>query len=57
MTNTLLKHVRTIPIARRKISRAGNRYFVYLPIELNDIWRELHEKKAEVNIIIEIPER
>jgi hypothetical protein len=57
MANTLLKHVRTIPIARRKISRAGNRYFVYLPIELNDIWRELHEKKAEVNVIIEIPER
>jgi hypothetical protein len=55
MTSTLLKQVRTIPIARRKLSRAGNRYFVYLPIELNDIWKELHDKKVEVNVIIEIP--
>jgi hypothetical protein len=41
----------------RKLSRAGNRYFIYLPTELNEIWRELHEKKVELNVIIEIPEK
>ena len=56
MANSLLKQVRTIPITKRKLSKAGNRYFIYLPIDLNDIWHELHEKKTEVNIIIEIPE-
>jgi len=56
MTNTLLKHVKIIPIPKRKLSRAGSRYFIYLPIDLNDIWKELHEKKVEVNVIIEIPE-
>ena len=57
MANSLIKQVRTIPITKRKLSRAGSRYFIYLPIDLNDIWKELHEKKTEVNIIIEIPER
>jgi hypothetical protein len=55
MTTPTIK-IRTIPVMRRKIIKAGNRYFVYLPIDLNDIWHELHEKKTEVNIIIEIPE-
>jgi hypothetical protein len=55
MANSLLKQVRTIPITKRRLSRAGNRYFVYLPIDLNDIWKELHEKKVEVNVIIEVP--
>jgi hypothetical protein len=55
MASSLLKQVRTIPITKRRLSRAGNRYFVYLPIDLNDIWKELHEKKVEVNVIIEVP--
>jgi len=25
-------------------------------VELNAIWRELHEKKVELNVIIEIPD-
>jgi len=46
-----------VPMAGRKITKAGQRYLIYLPIELNDLWRELHEKKVELNVIIEIPER
>jgi hypothetical protein len=57
MSSPLFKQVKTIPMAGRKISRAGQRYFIYLPTELNEIWRELHEKKVELNVIIEIPER
>jgi hypothetical protein len=49
--------IKTIPVMRRKIVRAGNRYFVYLPMELNDLWRYLHDNKIEVNLVIEIPER
>ncbi len=52
---SLLSQVRTIPLTKRKLSRAGNRYYIYLPTQLNDIWRELHEKKVEVNVIIEVP--
>jgi hypothetical protein len=52
---SLLSQVRTIPLTKRKLSRAGNRYYIYLPTQLNDIWQELHEKKVEVNVIIEVP--
>jgi len=55
MPSTLLKQVKTIPITGRRITKAGQRYLIYLPTELNDIWRELHEKKVELNVIIEIP--
>jgi tRNA1(Val) A37 N6-methylase TrmN6 len=57
MPDSLLKQVKTIPMAGRKITKAGNRYMIYLPTELNEIWRELHEKKVELNVIIEISER
>jgi hypothetical protein len=57
MSSTILRQVKTIPMAGRKITKAGNRYLVYLPVELNAIWRELHEKKVELNVIIEVPER
>ena len=57
MAKSLLKQVKTIPMAGRKITRAGQRYLIYLPTELNEIWRELHEKKVELNVIIEIPEK
>jgi hypothetical protein len=55
MPDSLLKHVKTIPMAGRKVAKAGHRYMIYLPTELNEIWRELHEKKVELNVIIEIP--
>jgi hypothetical protein len=57
MANTLLKQVGTIPMTGRRLSRAGQRYFIYLPTELNEIWKELHEKKVKLNVIIEIPEK
>ena len=55
MTTPTIK-IRTIPVMRRKIIKAGNRYFVYLPTDYNDLWRYLHDNKIEVNLVIEIPE-
>jgi len=49
--------IKTIPVMKRKIIKAGNRYFVYLPMELIDLWRYLHDNRIEVNLVIEIPER
>jgi len=48
--------IKTIPVMRRKIIKAGNRYFVYLPTDYNDLWRYLHDNKIEINLVIEIPE-
>jgi hypothetical protein len=54
MGGSIIKFVREIPIMRRMIIKAGNRYFIYLPTEYNEIWEYLHENKIKVNLIIEI---
>jgi tRNA1(Val) A37 N6-methylase TrmN6 len=54
MDSSMLRFMRTIPIMRRMIIKAGNRYFIYLPTEYNEIWEYLHENKIKVNLIIEI---
>jgi len=51
----MIKYLRTIPIAKRKITRSGQRFFIYLPMELNEIWEHLNKNKAEVDIVIIIP--
>jgi len=44
---------------KRKITRmtsTGNeRYLIYLPEDLNEVWRAVHEKGLKVGIYIEIP--
>ena len=46
--------IKTIPVMKRRIAKAGNRYFVYLPMDYNDLWQYLHDNKIEVNLVIEI---
>jgi len=51
----LLKSRKLLPLGQRRISRLGNdRYVVYLPVELNDLWKELNETKIKVRVYIEI---
>jgi len=57
MSSPVIKATKTIPIMRRRIVKAGNRYFVYLPMDYNDLWQYLHDNRIEVNLVIEIPER
>ncbi len=48
---------RPYPIGSRAVVRMGkDRYLVYLPVNLNYLWKELHEKKVKVRVYIEIPE-
>jgi len=45
------------PIGSRAVVRMGkDRYLIYLPVSLNFLWRELHEKKVKVRVYIEIPD-
>ncbi|BEP18035.1 hypothetical protein PYJP_13870 [Pyrofollis japonicus] len=30
------------------------KYVIYLPKDLNELWRELHERRRKINIYIEI---
>ncbi len=53
----LLKSRKMVPLMKRKIAKLGEtRYVVYLPVELNELWRELHESRKKVNIYVEIPD-
>lgn len=48
---------RPYPIGSRAVVRMGkDRYLVYLPVNLNYLWKELHGKKVKVRVYIEIPE-
>ena len=54
MSTSIFVSVRTIPLGRRKITRSGDRYYIILPSELNDLWRQLWEGRAELNVLIEV---
>jgi len=48
-----------IPLGTKRITRMTSRpdqerYLVYLPIELNDLWREIYESGKKVKVYIEI---
>jgi len=51
----LLKSRKIIPLMRRKIAQLGEtRYVIYLPTELNELWKEIHDAKKKINVYIEI---
>jgi len=54
MNTSIFASTRTIPLGRRKITRSGDRYYIILPSELNDLWRQLWETRAELNVMIEV---
>ena len=45
---------KTIPLGKRKITRSGDRFYIILPSELNELWRQLWEARAELNVMIEV---
>ena len=56
MAGNLISQVRTMLVARRRITRAGGRYFIYLPVEYNEVWEHWYENGAVLNIVIEVVE-
>ena len=51
----ILKAMRIIPLGRRKIAQLrDDRFVLYLPTNMNFIWKKLKEK--QVNVYIEVPE-
>jgi pyruvate/2-oxoglutarate/acetoin dehydrogenase E1 component len=54
MSTSIFVSTKTIPLGKRKITRSGDRYYIILPSELNDLWRQLWETRAELNVLIEV---
>ncbi|NAZ29015.1 MAG: hypothetical protein GU355_06960 [Caldivirga sp.] len=54
MSASIFVSTKTIPLGKRKITRSGDRYYIILPSELNELWRQLWEARAELNVLIEV---
>jgi len=54
-TEELLLLMKTIPVKKRGIVREHKMYKVYLPIDYNDLWEELYEKKVKLDVAVLIP--
>jgi predicted transcriptional regulator len=56
MAGNLISQVKTMLVARRRITRAGGRYFIYLPVEYNEVWEHWYENGAVLRMVIEVVE-
>jgi shikimate kinase len=55
MLKELLRKGTVIPLGGKRVARLNEeKYVIYLPKDLNEIWRELHEHRKKINIYIEI---
>jgi len=54
---TLVLEGELIPVGARSIVRMGKieRYLVYLPENMNTIWRYLHSKRVKVEVYVRVP--
>jgi hypothetical protein len=49
-----------IPLGPKKITRMTTNpekecYLIYLPLELNDLWREVYQSGKKIKVCIEVP--
>jgi len=47
--------MKTIPIKHRGVVREHKLYKIYLPIDMNDLWEELHSRNTRFDVIVLIP--
>jgi len=45
---------REIVIPKREVVKHGDRYIIYLPKDLNDMWEELKNRGKKVRVYIEV---
>jgi len=48
-----------IPLGPKRITRMSSkpeqeRYLIYLPVELNDLWKEIYESGKKIKVYIEV---
>jgi len=54
MSEELIMMMKAIPAGRRKIVKSGDRYMIWLPINLNHIWEALRKRDAKVDVYLVI---
>jgi hypothetical protein len=56
MASNLVSQVRVMLVVGRRLTKAGNRYFIYLPVEYNEVWGRWYENGAVLRMVIEVVE-
>ena len=56
MASQLINQVRTMLVTKRRITKAGGRYFIYFPVEYNEVWEHWYENGAVLRMVIEVVE-
>jgi len=57
MSEAFLKHMKTIPAGKRQIVKGSDRFFIYLPQNLNHIWEKLNKMGIKVEVYLVIPDQ
>jgi len=55
MSEEFIKLMRVIPAGKRKVSKRGDNYLIYLPRNQSHIWKALNEKEVKVEVYLVIP--
>lgn len=50
--DTLFPSINTVYLGRRGVVREGDRFKIYLPKLMNDLWSELQGKKVKVYVVV-----
>jgi hypothetical protein len=56
MASNLVSQVKTMLVVGRRLTKAGSRYFIYLPVEYNEVWGHWYENGAVLRMVIEVVE-
>lgn len=55
-----MRSLRIVPnliiIPKRELVKVGNRWIVYLPIDMNDLWEEIKRQGRKVRLYVEVVE-
>lgn len=54
MTRNLRIIPREIFIPKREVVKLGNRWVIYLPVDMNDLWRTIKEQGKKIRVYIEV---
>ena len=52
MSSEFLSRLPVIPAGKRKIVKIGDRYLIYLPTNLNEVWEYLHRSGKKVSVFL-----
>jgi len=51
----ILDHISELALPKRRLTKENDKYKMYLPRQYSDVWKFLHEKKIEIDLVVLLP--